>query len=357
MLTTLDRYLLKEVIQTWLAVTVVLLLVMLSSRFARYLGEAAAGHLPAEVVFTLLGLTSIHYLTVLVPVSLFLAVMLALGRLYKDSEMAAMMACGIGYGRLLRPLMVLASVAAVGLALLSMQVSPWAAQATHLVRERAVQEAEAAGFEPGRFRSVGDAVFYAEQVDAAAGDLRRVFIQYRDNDALTVSLAERAEQRTDAATGTRNLVLYDGRHYNGMPGDIEYQTIEFGEHGLNIDLRSGEAIAARRAVRPTGELLRSSETGDIAELQWRVSVPLMGLLLVALAVPLGRTSPRQGRYGKLLAAILVYVLYSNLLGLSQVWVERGQLSPLVGLWWVHVLVAALFAGLVVKHYGWRYITT
>ncbi|MCA1798164.1 MAG: LptF/LptG family permease [Xanthomonadaceae bacterium] len=99
MLTTLDRYLLKEVIQTWAAVTVVLLLIMLSSRFARYLGEAAAGQLPADVVFTLLSLTSIHYMTVLVPVSLFLAVMLMLGRLYKDSEMAAMMACGIGYGR------------------------------------------------------------------------------------------------------------------------------------------------------------------------------------------------------------------------------------------------------------------
>jgi hypothetical protein len=130
MLTTLDRYLLKEVLQTWLAVTVVLLLIMLSQRFARYLGEAAAGQLPPDVVFTLLGLTSIHYMTVLVPVSLFLAVMLALGRLYKDSEMAALMACGVGYGRLLRPLVAMALAFAAGLAFLSMWVSPWAAQAT-----------------------------------------------------------------------------------------------------------------------------------------------------------------------------------------------------------------------------------
>src|SRR5690606_16985478 len=151
LLSTLDRYLLREVIQTWVSVTFVLLLIMLTSRFARYLGEAAGGNLAADAVFALLGLTSIHYLTVLVPVSLFLAVMLAFGRLYKDSEMAALMACGVGYGRLLRPLTVLGAFAAVGLAVLSMGVSPWAGRMSEEVRHAAAREAEAAGFEPGRF--------------------------------------------------------------------------------------------------------------------------------------------------------------------------------------------------------------
>lgn len=355
MLSTLDRYLLKEVIQTWVSVTFVLLLIMLTSRFARYLGEAAGGNLPSDVVFALLGLTSIHYLTVLVPVSLFLAVMLALGRLYRDSEMAALMACGVGYGRLLRPLMLLGGVAAVGLAVLSLQISPWAGRASEQVRIDAAQEAEAAGFEPGRFRSVGDTVFYADEVGDGGRDLRRVFIQGRSADGtLSVSLASRADQHTDRESGARHLVLYDGRRYSGTPGSAEYQQVEFAEHGVRVALGDGSARELRLASLSTRALFSSSAPGATAELQWRASVPLMGILLVALAVPLSRTSPRQGRYAKLVAAILVYVVYSNLLGLSQVWLERDQIPAWVGLWWVHVGVVVLAVGLVMSHYGWRY---
>lgn len=353
-LTTLDRYLLREVTQTWVVVTGVLLAVMLASRFARYLGEAAAGGLPSEAVFTLLGLTSIHYLTVLVPVSLFLAVMLALGRLHRDSEMVAMMACGVGYGRMLKPLLTLAAVVAVGLAVLSMVVSPWAAAQSQLVRDRAEREAEAAGFEAGRFRGGSGTVFYAEVVGENGRDLRRVFIQHRDGDRVTVSRADRGEQTLDRTTGTRHLMLYDGRRYTGEPGSAEYQVIEYEQHGLRIDPPARESAAVRRVVRPTALLWQSDEPGDIAELQWRISVPLMGILLVLLAVPLSRSSPREGRYAKLFAAILVYVLYSNLLGVAQIWVEREQLSPWLGLWWVHAAVVVGFVLLVVKHYGFRH---
>lgn len=358
MLTILDRYLLREVIQTWVAVTFVLLVIMLTTRFARYLGEAAAGNLPSEAVFALLGLTSIHYLTVLVPVSLFLAVMLALGRLYRDNEMVAIMSCGVGYGDLWRPLMGLATLVAVGLALLSMVVSPWAGQASHRVQVAAEREVQATGFDAGRFRTSdqGATVFYAESVSDGGREMSNVFIQQRDEDQrIMVSLAERGEQRLDEATGERMLVLYDGRRYLGQPGAHEYQIIEFREHGVRVDLGEPDYSDARRSAQPTALLWRSGEPGDLAELQWRISVPLMGLLLVLLAVPLGRVSPRQGRYGKLLAAILVYVLYSNLLGISQVWIERGQLPGWIGLWWVHLLVVAFTVFLVGRHYGWRYL--
>lgn len=356
MLTRLDRYLLREVIQTWVAVTLVLLLVMLTSRFARYLSDAAAGSLPPDAVFVMLGLTSIQYLTVLVPVSLFLAVMLALGRFYRDSEMAAMMACGVGHGRVLKPLLVLLAFVGVGLAGLSMVISPWAGQVSHMVRATAEREAEAAGFEAGRFRTSnqGATVFYAEEVAGGGREMYNVFIRHAEQGQLTVSQAARAEQRLDSDTGERHLVLFDGRRYAGNPGSADFQVVEFAEHGVRIDLGDPDLDAERRSVLPTPQLWRAGGPGDIAELQWRVSVPLMGVLLVVLAVPLGRLQPRQGRYGKLLAAILVYVLYSNLLGISQVWVERGQLPVWIGLWWVHALVVALIAALVVQQYGWRY---
>ena len=356
LLSTLDRYLLREVIQTWFVVTGVLLVIMLTSRFARYLGEAAGGNLPSDVVFALLGLTSVHYLTVLVPVSLFLAVMLAFGRLYKDSEMAALMACGVGYGRLLKPLAVLGGVGAVALAVLALGVSPWAGRISEQVREDAHREAEAAGFEPGRFRSVGDTVFYADEVGEGGRELRQVFIQDRAADGtLTVSFAARAEQRTDRASGARHLVLYDGRRYQGTPGERELQTVAFAEHGVRIALGDGDRSELRYASRTTTSLIGSDDPAAVAELQWRLSVPLMGVLLVALAIPLSRISPRQGRYGKLVTAILVYVIYSNLLGLSQVWLERGQIPSWLGLWWVHAGVVLFALALVARHYGWRYV--
>lgn len=355
MLTTLDRYLLREVIQTWVAVTFVLLAIMLSSRFARYLGEAAAGNLPSEVVFTLLGLTSVQYLTVLVPVSLFLAVMLALGRLYRDSEMAALMACGVGYARMLKPLMTLAVAIGAGLTVLSLQVGPSAARLASEVRADAERDLEAAGFEAGRFRTSGGTVYYAEEIGDNGREMRDVFIEQREGDRIVVSHAARAAQLVDEASGVRHLVLYDGRRYLHVPGSPEYQVVEFEEHGVRIDPPEPVDATEQRAARRTGVLWRSREPADIAELQWRISVPLMGVLLVALAVPLGRASPRQGRYSKLVAAILVYIVYSNLLGISQVWVERGRIEPWLGLWWVHAAVIALTLGLVVRHYGWRYL--
>jgi len=132
-----DRYLAKETALTVAAVTGVLMLILLSNRFAVLLGDAAAGRLPRDTVFTLLGLASINYFIVVLPVSLFLAVMLALGRLYRDSEMTTLMACGVGPAQVYRPLVAIALVIAVGLAAMSLQVAPWAQHMSHIINNAA----------------------------------------------------------------------------------------------------------------------------------------------------------------------------------------------------------------------------
>ena len=148
----LDRYLLWETAQTWLAVTGLLLLILLANNFARFLGEAASGKLPSDVVFKLLALTSVHYLIVLIPVGLFLGIILTLGRLYRDSEMAALMACGVGPRELYRPLYVFSISLAVILAGLTLYIGPWSAQASLMLRKNAEQEAQLGQFESGRFK-------------------------------------------------------------------------------------------------------------------------------------------------------------------------------------------------------------
>lgn len=352
MFATLDRYLLREILSTLLAVTGVLLFILLSNQFARVLGEAAAGRLPRDAVLVLLGLTSLQYLTILVPVSLFLALMLAFGRLYKDSEMAAVMACGIGPGRLYRPLMIVALLAAALLSWLSLDLAPWSAETAQVLRQTAQRDAELGSLEAGRFRSTagGDTVFYAESV-AEDGMMANVFIQKQEGDEVQVAVAERGQLVRDS--GQPYFVLYDGQRYQGVPGSNAFRIIEFAEHGIPIELAEPGAMPDDAELRPTQALLNSPRLSDQAELQWRLSVPISALMLAILALPLSRTSPRQGRYGKLAVAVLVYIVYANLLGAARVWLERGVLPPAVGLWWVHGLVLAASLILLLHHNRWQ----
>jgi lipopolysaccharide export system permease protein len=338
----LDRYLLREVLAASFAVTLVLMLILMCYRFARVLGEAAAGELPRDAVLTLLGLTSVYYLLILAPFGLFLGVMLALGRLYRDSEMTAISACGIGPVRLLRPLLMLAALVAALLAWLALDIAPWAAGQALLTKRLAQRDAEIGILEAGRFKSAddGNIVFYAERV-TEDGALENVFIQRRVGDVVQVALAARGEQRRDASTGERTMVLYDGQRLEGIPGTTDFRLLSFAEHGIPIRTSELPSVEDDPSTRATAELLGSPDVPALAELQWRLSTPIAAILLTILAVPLAKANPRQGRYSKLLVAVLAYVFYVNLLGAARVWLEQGRTPPVFGLWWVHVLVLAL----------------
>ncbi|MBT8143355.1 MAG: LPS export ABC transporter permease LptF [Gammaproteobacteria bacterium] len=355
MASTLNRYLAREVLLSWLAVTLVLLFILLSNQFARVLGDAAAGKLPRDAVMAIIGLTSVSYLTVLVPVSLFLAVMLALGRLYRDSEMSAIAACGVGPLRIYRPIGVVAFILALLLGWLSLYASPWAVAQAEIITESARQKAGLGALEPGRFRTSGAAgiVFYAESVDDQ-GMLRNVFLQRRLGERVEVAVAQSGEIVNGNNGGERTIVLRDGHRYEGTPGTVAFRIIHFGEHGIPIiATAAGASGSGDREGRPTASLLKSSALADRAEFQWRLSAPVSAMLLSLLAVPLARTNPRQGRYGKLAIGIGAYIVYANLLGAAQVWIEQGQVPPLVGMWPVHAVVAFLAATLLWRQHHLR----
>lgn len=343
MLRVIDRYLLKEVTLNWLAVTLVLWVIVLSNRLAGYLGEAAAGELPANVIFTLLGLKSVDYLVVLLPLTLYLGVLLALGRLYKDSEMAALGACGIGPAQLYRPLLSLAVVVAVLVATLALYVAPRTAALGYDVRDRAKSTADLSTLTAGRFHESanGRLVFYAERVSVDHEHLEGLFVRTEQNGVPTLLVAQRAHPARDSETGDRFLVMEDGYRYQGFPGDPAFRILRFARHGIRLETVEILNPTHKQNATPTDRLWRSQERKDIAELQWRLSLPLAALGLVLLAVPLSRSMPRQGRFSKLFAAVLIFIVYYNLLGTAQVWVEKGTLPPLPGLWWVHVLPIAL----------------
>lgn len=350
---TLDRYVLREVALAWLAVTGVLLAILLANQLARVLSQAAANEFPSSTVFALLGLTSLTNLTIVLPVGLFLAIMLALGRLYHESEMAAMQSGGLGPGSLYRSVSVLSGFVVILLGVVSFVAAPEAAKYADSIRQDALQAAQFRQLEPGRFRSFsgGDIVFYAERVDEN-GTLFNVFVERNEGPKIEIVTATRAVQR-NAGEAQQMFVLYEGERYEGIPGTGAFRIIRFVEHGIPVRMPQNTSGRNRTEAKSTFALLPSSNPKDQAELQWRFSVPIMAALLSVLAVPLSRLRPRQGRYGKMGLAILVYFLYSNVLAAARVWVEKETVPAFVGVWWVHAIVAALIGVLLARQTGWR----
>ncbi|HEX4894863.1 MAG TPA: LPS export ABC transporter permease LptF [Solimonas sp.] len=346
----LDRYLLREAGGAWAAVTLILLAIMLSTRFARFLAQAAAGELPRELLFQVAALSSLQYLVILIPVSLLLAIMLALGRLYKDAEVAAMTGCGVGLGALYRPFLVLGAGLAVLTAALAFQIGPWAGRTADYLVKDAARFIQFNPFEEGHFKSIGGgrAVVYTESLSGDGSQLGTVLAQVQERDGSSFLAAERGEQSTDPETGQRTIVLHEGWRFRGEPGSAAFDVMRFGSFTTYIDLPEFIYFSGKRKLQPTSELLGSEDIADQAELAWRVAAPISVFILALLAVPLSHIQPRQGRYGKLVLGILAYLVYSQLMGLGQAWIAKGKVAPELGLWWVHALMLGLAVTLILR---------
>jgi lipopolysaccharide export system permease protein len=351
-LSLISRYVFREVFGAWLVVVAVLFAILMSNQFAEILGEAATDELPKDAVFAIFALTSMSYLTALTPIALFLGILLALARLHRDCEMAALSSCGVGPGRLLRPIGALTIALVAGVSWLALAETPDATQRIEEIKFRAKEAMQLEVIEPGRFTSPdsGDTVLYAREV--AGDEIRGVFLQRQQGSRVVAIVADRGVRMLDPSTGHLTFVLYDGRRYEGAPGENRFVIAEFTEHGIpvraNDDVESVEVVAAKS----TAELLASAAPVDRAELQWRLSIPLQVLVLAVLAVPLSQSSPREGRYGRIGAGLLIYITYANLLSIARVWVERDQVAAWVGMWWVHAAFAAIGLVLLARAGGW-----
>ncbi len=334
----LSWYIFKETLQTLAVVTAVLLMILVTNSFAQVLGDAAGDKLPKDVVLEVMALTSIQYLIILIPIGLFLAIMLTLARLYRDSEMDAILSAGIGSIGLYKPLAILAITLAIGTGWLSLVVSPNAIAEVEAIAQDTRHRASLKMVEAGRFMNIGsgETVLYAETV-TDSGRLQNVFVQRRTNERLEVVVAEEATQSESADGNTKVLKFFRGRRYEGIAGSPEFRIIEFDEHGIPYVLPAATPPESLPETQPLADLMATNSPEARAELQWRLSVPLAVLVLTVMAVPLSRGRPRQSRYSGLAAGVLIYIMYANLLGVAKVWVEKEQIVPAIGLWWVHGL--------------------
>jgi len=353
-----QRYLIREILHSFFAVFTILLVVAGTVIFVRMLAEMSTGVFSSIFVLQILALNLIGKLSMLLPAALYVAVLLALGRLYSDSEVVAMWAGGIGPRRInlsvFRFLLVFAAVTAV----VSLYLSPEAWATRDVIWSRAKAEAEISGVLPGRFMEFrnGELVAYTESLSDDRREMENVFAKLSLDETEDLLVAKRARfSGNEQATG-RYIVLEDGYRYSGSPGNVDYTVYRFAKHGFRIDQERTESVYSKANATRTSDLLKGEHLAYAAELQWRISQPISLILLGMLAVPLARTLPRQGKYTKLVMGVAIYFLYGNAVGVMQTFVERGQVNTIVGIWPVHVAMAILVASLLYSQSTGRALT-
>lgn len=342
------RYLAKEVFVTLIALTSILVLIFLSNQLIQYLNRAASGSIPGIIIMKLMMLELPTLLSLLIPLGFYIAMLVAYGRLYAESEMTVLRACGYGSGQLLKHSFIMASVVALIVAAVMIWASPYIyIERAKLLRTTGIQTLVQT-IMPGRFHAINDGqqVFYVQSMSRDHTKAEQVFLAKRSLEdkkiRWDVLWANKAFAETDTKTGEDYIILQDGKEYQGTPGHADYQIAEFGEYKarlphpivkINDDLRTYSTAS----LWP----LNNPDKGKAAELQWRLSVPLMVLTLTLVAVPLSRINPRSGKYAKLFPAIIIYIVYANLMFVGRNAVISGTIPQWVGLWWIHLLVAAL----------------
>ncbi len=354
----LDSYLMREMLVTWFAVTTVLLVIMVANVLARSLGKITEGAIAPDALLSLVAVQSVSLLVTLIPLGLYLGVLLAHGRFYRDNEMSVMLACGAGWRDLFRPTLIVGLLAVLLISLLTLFATPWSARYEQNLKSELREQSGLNLLTAGRFveSSDGKAVFFTQSISPSKTQFENVFMHRNTSEGIpAVDTARIASYQVDPETGNEYLVFSDGQTVVGQPGEAEHTITTFRRQGILRPREDTRAPELRSRGKTMQQLWHSTELSDKAELQWRISIPLAALLLALLAVPLSYLSPREGRFSKIATAILIYIPYANLLVLARKWISAGTLPSWVGLWPVHILVLVVIVWFLSRRVGWPWL--
>ena len=336
------RSLIRELTINAIGLFLVALAILFTNLVLRLLGLAASGRFDTEGILPMLGFYILQYLHILLAITLFLTVLLSLTRAYRDSEMIVWLSSGqplVAWGR---PLLAFAAPFLIAIATLSLFLTPWAQQQRQQYEKQLESRDEMAMLAPGLFREFKRAglVVYIESINPFTGTIKNVFLQSIDKPRSETLSAQSAIVET-RPNGDRFLVMSKGNRSVGSPGSADYQIVEFEQLGRRIEPTNTEIAEPTIRSAPTLDLLKSDEAPEIAELFWRLSIPIMALVLTLLALPLSYVNPRMGRSFNLLAAVLLYLIYSNSLNIFQSLIAQEKLSLFTGLLIPHGIAIAL----------------
>lgn len=344
----ISRYLTREVVSALIAVTLILVVAFLSQQSVRYLNYVAVGKIPTSILVELISFEVPYLLALLLPLGLYLGILLVYGRLYADHEMLILQMSGFNTYRLIRLTAMIAFFASGLVLVLMLWVNPWVSSK----RQQVMSSDEATLHQietliPGRFQVSPDGrhVMYVEKLSRDHQRAQNVFLAQErqtsadDQIAWMLVFAKEGYQTKDTDSDDQFFVTTDGYRYEGTPGQNDYKIIQFKKYAVRIPKADVHIRHEEEETLSLSELWQDYQNpSKAAELQWRFSIGILTFLLAILAVPFSRVRPRQGRYLALLPAVLIYIVYINLLFIARHWVEQGQVPIQVGMWWVHGLM-------------------
>jgi len=343
------RSLVRELTATAIGLFVVLLAILFTQSVIRILARAAGGAMAPDGLLALIGFNAMFYLNLLLAVALFMTVLLTLSRWYRDSEMVVWFTSGQSLTACLKPIMLFAAPFLVAIVLLSLFLSPWAEQRKIEFERQLESRDELTILSPGLFREFKRAglVVYIESINPIDGRIRNVFLHSVD-DAKDATTVARLGHLVEEPNGDRFVVLEQGRRYEGKAGSADFRVIEFDRLGRRIEPAEARALPTSNKAIPTAALLVADGRNERAELFWRLSVPILALVLTLLAVPLAYVNPRMGRSFNLIAAAFLYMLYTNCINIVQSLIAQGKIDFWLGLLLPHV-TALLVVFLLFRH--------
>jgi len=340
------RTLLREFAHLGVAVFLSLFLIALTTRLIRLLGQAAGGKVPSDAVVAFLGFSALNLLPVLLSLTLFITVLLVMTRIWRDSEMVIWLNSGLSLAAWIRPVLIFAGPLVFVIAGLTFFISPWSVQMAEQYRTRVDARDDVSRVEPGAFGESRsrDRVFFVESIAGDKTSVQNVFVSSVQHQRAGVMMSERGYTEY-APDGDRFLVLQSGRRYEGTPGEADFRIMDFSRYATRIETREGAEPASTQKSTSTLGLIEEPTRSNLGELLWRAGIPISALVLSLLAIPMSFVNPRAGRSVNLLYALLAYMVYSNLLSVSQARVAQGKLAFSIGWWLVHGLMLALVLAL------------
>lgn len=335
-----DHSLMREFASTGFFVFAILLAIIVLTQLIRLLGESVGGTLPVEAVMVLLGFSALNYLPILLSISLFLSVLLTLTRSYSDSEMVVWFSSGVSLTRWIRPVLWYALPVVSVIALLSLLLTPWAMSKVDEIRLKLESRDDVAVAAPGTFRESkqADRVFFLENVSPGNNQVGNIFVQSVQQGKVGTMVAKQGLQEI-APNGDKFIVLLNGTRHEGTPGQLDYKIVEFERYAMRIETVESKTKPPNPKAYSTKYLLENRDSWNLSELNWRLGLPISALVLVLLAIPFSFVNPRAGRSLNMISALILYMLYNNLLSVINTWIGQEKVSASAGMLGIHAVMA------------------
>jgi lipopolysaccharide export system permease protein len=346
-----QRALRRELISTAGAVFTTLFTIIITVMLIKILGQAAGGQIASQDVVALIGFQSLNYMPILLILTGYISVLLVVTRSYQDSEMVVWFASGQSLVRWIQPVLWFGLPIIVLTAILSFVATPWANSQSAQYRERFEKREDISRVSPGKFQesAAANRIFFVEGLSGDSSKVKNVFVNTQQDGKNSIVVAKEGNVELDK-NGDKFLILSQGRRYDVLSSQNEFRVMEFERYGVLV-ASSSQAVSGDKSARalPTADLLKDRNGFNMGELLWRLSLPLMALILMLLAIPLGFVNPRVGRSGSLVIALLLYITYSNVVSIFQASVVQSRTS--FGLaWWPMHLAVLIIIGLL---FLWR----